>query len=35
MDRPAARLRPYKNFKAYYLHYVCQDLRRDFPDLVC
>lgn len=28
-------LSPYKNFKAYYMHYVCQDLRRDFPDLVC
>ena len=27
-------LSPYKNFKAYYTTHVCQDLRRDFPDLV-
>ncbi len=27
-------LSPYKNFKAYYTRHVCQDLKRDFPDLV-
>ncbi|GAB3991939.1 IS982 family transposase [Spirosoma daeguense] len=27
-------LSPYKNFKAYYTRHVCQDLKRDFPDVV-